>query len=118
VLIVHTHTSEAFAPSAENNYTPSDPDRTEDENFNITRVGSEMAKVLSEAGIKTCMTKRCTIILPINGSYKNCLATVQRYLKEYPSIKVYWIYTGMPCRHPTGKSLKSCTTFDNKKPPR
>ena len=115
VLIVHTHTSEAFAPSAENNYTPSDPDRTEDENFNITRVGSEMAKVLSEAGIKTLHDKTLHDYPSYNGSYKNCLATVQRYLKEYPSIKVVLDIHRDAMQTSDGKKLKVCTTIDNKK---
>ena len=39
VLIVHTHSSEAYNPTEEDHYVESDPSRTEDERYSVIRVG-------------------------------------------------------------------------------
>ncbi|OQB14748.1 MAG: Stage II sporulation protein P (SpoIIP) [Firmicutes bacterium ADurb.Bin193] len=115
VLIVHTHTSEAFAPTDKNYYVPTDPDRTEDNNYNITRVGAEMAKTLNEMGIQTLHDTTGHDYPSYNGSYKNCLATVQSYLKKYPSIKIVLDIHRDGMTTADGKKLKVCTTLDGKK---
>ncbi len=115
VLIVHTHTSEAFTPTDKNYYEPTDPDRTEDPNFSIVRVGREMAEVLNKAGIETLHDTTLHDYPSYNGSYKNCLATVQRYLKEYPSIKVVLDIHRDAMTTSDGSKLKVCTTIDGVK---
>lgn len=115
VLIVHTHSSEAFTPYGRDYYVPTDPDRTEDENFNIMKVGAVMAKTLNDMGINTLHDKTLHDYPSYNGSYKNCLATVQRYLKEHPSIKVVLDIHRDAIATSDGKKLKVCTTIDDKK---
>ena len=48
VLIVHTHGSEAYTPDSRDYYEETDTDRTEDTNYNVVRVGDELAAALTE----------------------------------------------------------------------
>lgn len=52
VFIYHTHTYEAYEMDAENRYTPTETWRTADANYNMVRVGEELAQRLREAGIE------------------------------------------------------------------
>ena len=51
VYIYHTHTYEAYEMDAENKYTPTETWRTADHDYNMVRVGAELAARLREAGI-------------------------------------------------------------------
>ncbi len=115
VLIVHTHASEAFTPTDKSYYVPSDPDRTENTSFNVVRVGNEMTEVLNKAGIETLHDTTLHDYPSYNGSYKNCLATVSRYLSEYPSIKVVLDIHRDAMTTSDGTKLKVCTTIEGKK---
>ena len=88
VLIVHTHASESYMPTKQNYYIPSDPSRTEDINFNVVRVGDEIAKSLTDNGVNVLHDKTIHDYPSYNGSYANCRKTVESYLKQYPSIKI------------------------------
>ena len=50
VLIIHTHSSEAYLPLGTDQYTPSDPFRTQERTQNIERVGDVLADALKEKG--------------------------------------------------------------------
>ncbi len=52
VFIYHTHTYEAYEMDAENRYTPTETWRTADANYNMVRVGEELAQRLRDAGIE------------------------------------------------------------------
>ena len=51
ILIVHTHGSEAYTPDRYNQYEESDSYRTEDLNYNVVRVGDELAAALEAQGL-------------------------------------------------------------------
>ena len=51
VYIYHTHTYEAYEMDEKNKYTPTETWRTADHDFNMVRVGAELAARLREAGI-------------------------------------------------------------------
>ena len=53
VLVMHTHGTEAYTPTAANSYTPTDTDRTTDCRYNVVRVGQEICDVLNGMGIPT-----------------------------------------------------------------
>ena len=53
ILIVHTHASEAYTPEPGFTYEPSDTLRTQDETRSVIRLGSEIARILEDAGIET-----------------------------------------------------------------
>lgn len=77
VLIIHTHTTESYLPN----------DRSENQNENIVRVGEEFYNVLNKNGIKTLHIKTVHDS-PYRLSYINELESIQKALKEHPSIEV------------------------------
>lgn len=50
VLIYHTHTYEAYEPTPEHPYEPTERWRTKDNQCNVVRVGEELAALLTAAG--------------------------------------------------------------------
>jgi len=50
VLLYHTHTWEAYEMTADTQYTPTQTWRTEDDRYNMVRVGEELAKELTARG--------------------------------------------------------------------
>ena len=64
VLIVHTHSSEAYTQEAGWEYDESDPLRTENADRSIIRVGDEIASVLERTALRRCTTRRSTTIRP------------------------------------------------------
>lgn len=88
VLILHTHGSEAYTPAPETegivwsgNY------RTTDYRYNVVRVGDEMAEVFGKAGISVLHDRTLYDYPSYSGAYDRALASIQRYLEKYPSIR-------------------------------
>jgi hypothetical protein len=52
VLIYHTHTFEAYKPTSEHPYEPTQNTRTKDSQYNVVRVGEELATLLTAAGFE------------------------------------------------------------------
>ena len=88
VLIMHTHGTEAYTPTSQNNYTPSDTDRTTDNRYNMVRVGDEITSVLNQRGIKTVHSDTLNDSPAYSGSYNRALEDITAYIKEYPSVKL------------------------------
>lgn len=88
VLIIHTHGTEAYTPDKDNQYVPSDPDRTTDSNYNVLRVGDEIERILSENGIKTVHSYTLNDYPAYSGSYNRALEDIKKHVKENPSVKV------------------------------
>ncbi len=85
ILIYHTHTTEGYELLDKGWYSDDYNSRTKDSRKNMVRVGEELAKELQEAGYKVIHDK--TIYdNSYNGAYSRSLVTVEKYLKEYPSI--------------------------------
>ena len=80
VLIVHTHTSEAYAEE--------EGARSLDENRNMVRIGTIIANTLKENGIKVIHDKTQNDYPAYNGSYNKALGVIQRNLAENPDIEV------------------------------
>ena len=87
VLIMHTHTSEAYTPTPENYYIPTDPDRTEDPKYNVVKVGEELTKHLNAFGVEVIHDKTIHDYPSYNGSYKSALRTIQAQIQKNPSIR-------------------------------
>ena len=115
VLIVHTHTSEAYMPTAANFYYPSDPDRTEDTRYNVVRVGDEMTQILNDMGVETLHDRSAHDYPSYNGSYKSSLATVEEYLENYPSIQVVIDVHRDAMERADGTRLRGVTDIDGQK---
>lgn len=88
VLIVHTHTSEAYRPSSAYPYTPTDTDRTEDTNFSVARVGRALADALNEAGIETLHDETLCDYPSYNGAYSKAMELIESYTARYPSLQI------------------------------
>ena len=88
VLIMHTHGTEAYTPTPENSYTPTDTDRTTDSRYNVLRVGQEICDILNSRGIKTVHSETLNDSPTYSGSYSPALDDISRYIKENPSIKL------------------------------
>lgn len=88
VLILHSHGSEAYTPAGNDLYQQSDPYRTTDCNYNVVRVGEEMARVFREQGFEVIHDTTLYDYPSYNEAYDRSLAAAQRWLSQYPSIQV------------------------------
>lgn len=88
ILILHSHGSEAYTPSNGDAYIPSDPYRTTDCNYNMVRVGEEMAQIFRDAGFGVIHDTTLYDHPSYNEAYDRSLAAAERWLAQYPSIQV------------------------------
>lgn len=88
VLIYHTHASENYMTDDSDFYTEKDLARTADQSKNVVGIGNKLTEVLKERGISVLHDKTVHDDPSYNGSYYRSAATVEKYLKKYPSIKV------------------------------
>ena len=89
VLIVHTHGSEAYTQDGEDVYEPSDNNtRTLDENFNVVRVGDEIARIFTEMGLTVLHDRTLYDYPQYNGAYDRSAQGIESYLQQYPSIQI------------------------------
>ena len=88
VLIIHTHSSEAYTPGDGDKYEASDPYRTENKSQSIIRIGDELTKELKDRGIKVIHDRESYDFPSYSGSYARSYTAIESYLKKYPSIKM------------------------------
>ena len=88
VLILHTHTSEAYTQSAGWFYEETDPMRTLQPDQSVVRVGAEIAAVLEEAGIGVIHDTSYNDYPDYNSSYSGAGKKTARWLEQYPSLQV------------------------------
>ena len=69
VLLVHTHTSEAYTMEPGWEYDPCEDFRTQDAEYNMIRVGDALAQVLEEAGIGVIHDTTVHDYPEYNGAY-------------------------------------------------
>lgn len=80
VLIVHTHTSEAYAES---------PDaRNYDEDLNVVAVGRAIKNELTKSGISVIHDTTQNDNPSYNQSYKKTLSVIEKNIAEHPTIQV------------------------------
>lgn len=115
ILIVHSHSSESYTATDKNYYLPTDPDRTEDINYNVVRVGTEIVNTLKAHGIEALHDTSLHDYPSYNGSYKSSLASVEAYLKKYPSIKMVLDIHRDAMVQADGTKLKLIADVQNKK---
>lgn len=87
VLIIHTHATESYMQEQRDYCTDADVDRRDDDNQNVVRVGTEIANVLTEKGIRV-IHDTTHHDQPYTGAYTRSEETVSAYLEKYPDIKV------------------------------
>jgi len=88
ILILHSHSTEAYAPEGEDVYEASDPGRTTDKGQNVIRVGDELARVLEEAGFAVLHDTALYDYPSYNGAYSRSRAAAEDWLEQYPGIRV------------------------------
>ncbi len=88
VLIVHTHSCEAYLQQDNGVYYSEYTGRSTDDGENITSAGKAMADSLTENGIKALHSSVHHDDPSYNGSYYRSAQTIYDYLEKYPSIKV------------------------------
>ncbi len=89
ILIIHTHTTEAYTPDGVDVYAPSDNNtRTLEEPYNMLRVGDEMEAVFTEMGLSVVHDRGVYDYPAYNGAYDRSGAAVKAYLEQYPTIKL------------------------------
>lgn len=88
VIILNTHTSEAYTPSKGYQYTSSDYFRTGNPRFNVSRVSKELNTQFSKYGVKSFCDATVHDSPTYTGSYERSLKTVLKDMKKYPSAKI------------------------------
>ena len=88
ILIVHTHGSESYSMTDGDTYEESDPYRTTDCAHNVVRVGEEMATVFRAYGFQVVHDTTLFDYPSYNGAYDRSCGAVERWLEQYPTIRV------------------------------
>lgn len=88
ILIIHSHGSEAYTPFGTDVYEESDPYRTTNYNYNVVRVGEEIARVFRESGFEVIHDTTLYDYPSYSEAYDRSLAAAERWLNQYPSIQV------------------------------
>jgi len=88
ILIIHTHSSEAYAPAGLDRYENADSNRTEDKRYSVIRVGDELTDILEQSGLTVLHDREIYDYPSYSGSYARSGAAVEQYLKDNPSIRV------------------------------
>ena len=114
VLIVHTHTSEAYTQSKDYTYTPSDAYRTEDPEDNICLVGKALANSLEKNGI-SCVHDTTSHDYPsYSGCYSRSLETIEKNLALCPTIEVVIDLHRDALAAPDGSYMKTAAQVNGK----
>ena len=88
VLIVHTHTSEAYTQEAGWEYDENETARTQNPDFSVVRVGRELAETLESHGISVIHDTSFNDYPSYNGAYDRTLTKIQQWVELYPSIQM------------------------------
>lgn len=114
ILIMHTHTSEAYQPDGNTYYDSSYTCRSLDSEKNIVAVGAEIANSLAEAGITVIHDGTIHDSPEYSGSYARSEETVRKILAEYPSVKVVLDIHRDAIEDETGSMVAAVTNIDGK----
>ena len=114
VLIFHSHTSEGYEMIERDFYAQDYVARSNDENRNIVRVGTEIANQLKKLGYTVIHDK--TIHDDVYGdSYPNSRKTVEKHLKNNPEIQIVLDIHRDAITQDNGVKIKPVNTISGKK---
>lgn len=88
VLIYHTHATESYERGARDYYDKTYNSRSRDDSVNMNMVGDQIEYYIRAAGIGVIHDKTQHDYPSYTGAYDNSMKTIQKYLKQYPTIKV------------------------------
>ena len=86
VLILHTHTCEAYTPTDDAPYEASADYRTLDERQNMLAVGDALTEALTARGVSVLHDRSVYDYPNYNDSYANAKQALEKTLREQPSI--------------------------------
>ena len=115
VLIIHTHTTEAYIDKDQGFYYQSFSPRTRDNNYNVVKVGDAICKSLENSGIKCLHDTTCHDDPAYTGSYKRSEETISKNLKKYPSIQVVLDIHRDTIDNKEKSKIKPTFTYNNRK---
>ena len=88
ILIIHTHGTESYTPSEKYTFTYTENTRTTDTNYNVVRIGSELADILKNHGLNVVHDVTMYDYPDYNASYDKAYYGISAMLKKYPSIQI------------------------------
>lgn len=112
VLILHSHTCESYENTE--NYTPSDPYRTQDSRYNMISIGAHLAACLEEKGIAVIHDTTVHDYPSYNDAYTLSRQTVKNYLEKYPSIQLVLDIHRDAYKDAAGNQATDTVTVDGK----
>ena len=113
VLILHSHTTESFAQTADR-YEESSAYRTLDPGHNMLALGELVAEILESAGIGVIHDTTLHDYPSYNGAYSHAAASTKAYLEQYPTIELILDLHRDAADTPTGQMSTSCTVGGEK----
>ncbi len=114
VLIFHSHTSESYEMIEREWYACDYVARSNDENINIVRVGTEIANYLTSLGY-TVIHDKTIHDDSYNDSYPSSRKTVQKHLEEHPEIQIVLDIHRDAITQDDGTKIKPVNTIGGKK---
>ncbi len=114
VLIFHSHTSEGYEMIEREWYAQGYTARTNDENRNIVRVGTEIADYLEKSGY-TVIHDKTIHDKSYSDSYSKSRKTVAKHLEEHPEIKIVLDIHRDSMSQNNGDKIKPINTIEGKK---
>lgn len=112
ILIIHTHGTEAYTPTADTLYQSHAAYRTTDTRYNVISMGDELTRLLQEAGLSVIHDRTAYDYLDYENAYVNSRAAVQAYLKQYPSIQMVLDLHRDAAENADGSQWASSATVD------
>ena len=86
VLIIHSHSCEAYTQSEGHTYIPDANYRTLDQENSVIAVGDALAEALGDLGVKVLHDRSYNDYPSYNSSYSVAREKIQDYLDRYPSL--------------------------------
>ena len=114
VLIFHSHTSEGYEMIERDWFAKGYTARSNDENINIVRVGTEIADYLEKSGY-TVIHDKTIHDKSYSASYSQSRKTVAEYLEEYPEIQIVLDIHRDSMSQSNGDKIKPINTIAGKK---
>lgn len=88
VLVIHTHSTEAYAAPGMSEYSEQVSFRSADTEESVVAVGRELCAALEDAGIASIHCTRLFDTEDFDHAYDRAAEAVREYLEKYPSIRL------------------------------
>lgn len=88
ILIIHTHSSEAYSPAGLDKYEDLGTNRTLDASYSVIRIGNELTEIFEASGLNVIHDTQVFDYPSYTGSYNRSCEAIEKYLADNPSIKI------------------------------